>query len=48
MKLINLINPIAMAMLRDRKPKQVIPNKKKGQAKKVAESKIKEYKKEGG
>jgi len=48
MKLINLINPIARAMLKDRKPKQVIPNKKKGQAKKVAESKIKEYKKEGG
>ena len=48
MKIRNLINPIARAMLRERRPKQIIPNKKKGQAKRVAESKIKEYKKEGG
>ena len=48
MKIRNLINPIARAMLRERRPKQIIPNKKNGQAIRVAESKIKEYKKEGG
>ena len=43
---IKLINPVAKAMLQNRKRKQVVPDKKKEQAKKIAESKIKEYKNE--